>query len=185
MPKTVLTILMCCILFTGCSEPEETGGSDPIPTSEIGLNFSATVRTDGTSSVFGSLRNGPGTLNRLRVAGGDQLNLVLDGTQMPLEEIFAQGNLMFPENHYFYQIELNEDISARDVSLVFARPNGQDAITPIVFGVPPNIISPLAGSIFSVSSDDIVVTFEADVVEPSSLGLAGSACSRSATDGNK
>lgn len=85
---------------------------------------------------------------------------------------------MFPENHYYYKLDIQEDISLQNVSVVFARPSEQAATSPIVFSTPPNIITPLPGTIFSRASDDVIVTFEADSITPRSLGLQETPCSR-------
>lgn len=164
MRKKLITIWLCSVLLliTACKDPDETTGSNIISTSEIGLSVSASVYSDGSSFVSVAVMREGSHRTDLRLGNGDQLLLKLDDTLLPLVERVWRGNLMFPENHYYYERTVTEDISLQNVSVEFVRSSDQDASSPVVFGTPPNIILPQSGAVFSRLSDDITVTIEAD-----------------------
>ena len=162
MLKKMITIFLCSIIISACKDPDETTGSDIISTSEIGLSVSASVYSDASSFVSVAIRREGNHRTDLKLGNGDQLLLKLEDTLLPLEERVWRGNLMFPENHYYYELTLTEDISLQNVSVEFVRSSDQDASSPVVFGTPPNIILPQSGTVFSRSSDDITVTIETD-----------------------
>lgn len=164
MLKKLITIWLCSVLLSisACKDPDETTGSNIISTSEIGLNVSVSVYDDGSSFVRATVRRAGDGRTDLRLGNGDQLLLRLDDSLLTLEERVWVGNLMFPENHYYYERTLTEDISLRNVSVEFVRSADQDASSPVVFGAAPNIISPLPEAVYSRSADDVTVTIEAD-----------------------
>lgn len=174
MQKFLLPILLCCAVIAGCNKPPETGGSS---TSDIGLIITGSVNADNTSGISVRIANNTSSLG-FRLGGGDKLFVAIDGTQLMLNEEIIFGNLMFPEDHYYYRRNFDEDISLRNVEIKFTRPSGQDATVPVTFGLPPNIISPLPGTVFSVADDDIVVTFDADSVTPFYQVLREQPCGR-------
>lgn len=165
MHNNFITILLCSILITACSDPDETTGSNTISTSEIGLDISASVYNDNTSfvrvTISTEMREGTHRTD-LKLGNGDQLLLDIDGTLSPLVETVWHGNPMFPENHYYYDLETEDNISLHNLSVEFVRAEAQNASSSITFGTPPDIISPSSGAVYSSSTDDVTVVIETD-----------------------
>jgi len=189
MRITILTLLLCNLLITACSGgTEKTSGKTTIATSEIGLEISAQVFQSGASTISVFIKK-QGTSSQviLKLGGGDQLTLMVDGTENPLEEIFEPANLFTgnTQDYYYYRLSFTEDISRRDMTLLFSRPDAQDAESPVQFGTPPDIITPLPSDVFSVSTDDIYVTFPPNTTGPDSMTtFISDSCRREVSDTN-
>lgn len=189
MRITILTLLLCSLLITACNKTEKTSGDNTIATSEIGLEITAQVYQSGTSSITVYIKKqGTSSQVNLKLGGGDQLTLMVDGTETPLEEIYVPANLGAGNayDYYYYRLSFTEDISGRDMTLVFSRPDAQDAESPVQFGTPPDIITPLPTDVFSVSTDDIYVTFPPDTTGPVTMTTSiEDTCLRNVSDANQ
>lgn len=189
MRINILILLLCSLLITACNGgTEETSGKSTIATSEIGLQIAAQVNQYGVSNISVYIKKQDTSSQViLKLGGGDQLTLMVDGTENPLEEIFESANLLAgnTQDYYYYRLSFTEDISSRDMTLVFSRPDARDAESPVQFGTPPDIITPLPSDVFSVSTDDVYVTVPPDTTGPATMTTSVSdSCLRDVSDAN-
>jgi hypothetical protein len=181
MDIRILAILLCGALSFGCTDPEETSGK---ATADIGLKITATVNLEDSSLVNVVMWDANAD-EPLRLGANDRLLLFLDDRQLIIPETIWTGNLHLPENHYHYNIGIEEDISSRNVKVKFDRSQNESSINTVAFGAPPEILTPLPDARFSYSNDEVVVAIQPDNATASRLTFRDSLCRRGETfEGN-
>jgi hypothetical protein len=168
-------ILICiCFSLAACGGGESSVG---LPTSDIHLSIHANVLADDSSNlrvyVYSQSLN-----KQIRLDAQDKLLLELDGASTEFSEIKITGNLFYPEDLYYYEITLADNIAARTVSVVFDRQDHANATNPIYFGDSPDILTPLVNATFSRAQDDILVSWTADSANADELFIRENPCGR-------
>jgi hypothetical protein len=181
MKIRILTILLCCCTLFGCTKPEETTGK---ATADIGLRIYAEVTSEEISYVSVIMWDANAD-DPLRLGDKDRLFLFLDDRQLVIPETISRGNLYLPEDNYYYILTLEEDISTRNVKVKLDRSQHESSTNTVAFGDPPEILTPLPGTRFSYSNDEVVVAIQPDNATASRLTFGDFLCRRSETfEGN-